>query len=484
MHVFFSGIGGAGIGPLALVAKQAGYEVSGSDANDSSYLKYLARQGITDIHVGQSAEKLAEVHAKKPIDWFVYSSALPKTDPSHPELAYVTENGIRASKRGEFLNEILADKKLKLVAVAGTHGKTTTTAMAIWLFKQLGVPVSYSVGAKISFGDVGHYEPGSEYFVYEADEYDRNFLAFRPYISLITGIDWDHPDIYPSREEYFQAFVGFVSQSERVVVWHDDAGKLQLEPTKNWLILNENDPKINENLKLAGLVNRQDAWLAAKSMHGIVNKPTDVLVGILNKFPGLSRRWEQIAPGIYTDYAHTPGKIRGALQLAHEVIAKNPQVTHLDAPQGAGEQRTEPYRQYGEGAAQSATQRSAESASGVGGSADKSASTVRGLVVVYEGLHNLRQHFIKDELKNLFDDVKQLYIVPSYLAREDPKLPTLSPEALKALLSDQAQAHTSGAALDENLQEKIKQHVSQGDTVLCLSAGGAGSLDEWLRRKF
>lgn len=429
MHVYFAGIGGAGIGPLALVAKQAGYEVSGSDTNDSSYLKYLASQGITDIHVGQSAEKLAEVHARKPIDWFVYSSALPKTDPNHPELAYTTENGIRASKRDEFLNEILADKKLKLVAIAGTHGKTTTTAMVIWLFKQLGVPVSYSVGAKISFGEMGQYAPDSEYFVYEADEYDRNFLAFHPYISLISGIDWDHPDIYPSREEYFQAFKDFVSQSERVVMWRGDAGKLQLEPAKNRLVLNENDPMVNENLTLAGKVNRQDAWLAAKSIHEIVDKPTNTLVAILNKFPGLSRRWEQIAPAIYSDYAHTPGKIRGALQLAHEVAGDN-------------------------------------------------------VVVVYEGLHNLRQHFIKNELKNLFDGVKQLYIVPSYLAREDPNLPTLSPQELKDVLSDKAQTKASAAALDENLQAKIKQHVSQGDTVLCLSAGGAGSLDEWLRHQF
>src|SRR3989344_9681395 len=104
---------------------------------------------------------------------------------------------------------------------------------------------------------------------------------------------------------------------------------------------------------------------------------------------------------------------------------------------------------YGEGAAQSATPQSAKSASRVGGSADKSDSAVRGLVVVYEGLHNLRQHFIKDKLKDIFDDVKKLYIVPSYLAREDPNLPTLSPQDLKAALSEKAQAHTSPAQLNQ-----------------------------------
>ncbi|OVE79470.1 hypothetical protein BVY00_00320 [bacterium G20] len=429
MHVYFSGIGGAGIGPLALIAKQAGYEVSGSDASDSSYLKYLIGQGISDIHVGQTAEKLAEVHARKPIDWFVYSSALPKTDPNHPELVYVKENAIRISKRDEFLNQILTDKRLKLIAVAGTHGKTTTTAMAVWLFKQLGVPVSYSLGAKISYGEMGEYTPGSEYFIYEADEYDHNFLAFHPYMSLITGIDWDHPDVYPSCEEYYKAFKDFIGQSEHAALWQSDVQRLKHTPTDHQMVLSEDDPQINSLLRLPGLVNRRDAWIAANGLWPILNKPAAELAEKLNKFPGLARRWEEISPHIYSDYAHTPGKIRGALQLAHEVASDN-------------------------------------------------------VVVVYEGLHNLRQHFIKDELKDLFDNVKQLYIVPSYLAREDPNLPTLSPADIKNLLSEKAQAKTTAAELDESLQQKIKDHTAKGDTVLCLSAGGAGSLDEWLRQNF
>lgn len=428
MHIYFSGIGGAGIGPLALVARQAGYEVSGSDASDSSYLKYLTSQGITDIHVGQSAEKLAEVHARKPIDWFVYSSALPKTDPNHPELAYVNENGIRSSKRDEFLNQVLTDKKLKLVAIAGTHGKTTTTAMVIWLFKRLKIPVSYSVGAKISFGDMGEFDPKSQLFVYECDEFDRNFLSFHPHTALITGIGWDHPDIYPSRNEYYRAFHDFINQCEKALLWQNDINKLGLSSSNKLLALDDKDPAIN-SIHLAGLVNRQDAWLVAQAVNKFMGRPLDEVIDILNDFPGLSRRWEQIAAGIFSDYAHTPGKIRGALQLAHEVAGDN-------------------------------------------------------VVVVYEGLHNVRQHFIKDELRNLFDNVKRLYIVPSYLAREDPNQPMLSPEDLKALLSEKAQAHTSAAELNGKLKAAIKQHAATGDTVLCLSAGGAGSLDEWLRREF
>src|SRR5688572_33503282 len=91
MHIFFSGIGGAGIGPLALIAKQAGYEVSGSDKQESQYTAALVAQGV-DLHIGQSHEQIKALHAKKPIDWLVYSSAVPKEDPNHPELAFAKEH--------------------------------------------------------------------------------------------------------------------------------------------------------------------------------------------------------------------------------------------------------------------------------------------------------------------------------------------------------------------------------------------------------
>jgi len=137
MHIYFSGIGGAGIGPLAQIAHQAGYQVSGSDKQDSSYIHYLLEHGITNIHIGQSREAIADIHEANPIDWFVYTSALPLENPNAPELIYCSDMSIKASKRDEFLNMFLKDKQLALIAVAGTHGKTTTTAMTTWLFKQL-----------------------------------------------------------------------------------------------------------------------------------------------------------------------------------------------------------------------------------------------------------------------------------------------------------------------------------------------------------
>lgn len=428
MHIYFSGIGGTGIGPLAQVAHEAGYQVSGSDKQDSQYIHYLRNHGITDIHIGQTYEVIASVHEKNPIDWFVYTSALPIEHPDAPELQFCRDHGIKATKRDELLNEILQAKQLKLLAVAGTHGKTTTTAMLVWLLKQIGVPIGYSVGAKLPFGDMGAYEQGAEYFVYEADEFDRNFLAFQPFTALITGVDWDHPDIYPTRDDYEQAFRDFIGQSKNTVIWRSDVTRLQIAPTEILNVLSDEGSQLGQ-LHLPGEVNRRDAWQVVHTVHNLTDRPADELIRHMNRFPGLSRRFEQIVPGLYSDYAHTPPKIRGALQLGHEVAGDN-------------------------------------------------------LVVVYEGLHNTRQHFIRDELTYLFDDVKQLYIVPSYLAREDPDLVLLQPVDLRNGLSKTAQNHTIPSGLDDSLKQAITHHLDAGDLVLCLTAGGGNSLDEWLRREF
>jgi UDP-N-acetylmuramate--alanine ligase len=428
MHVFFSGIGGTGIGPLSLIAHRAGVVVSGSDKQDSNYIHYLQKNGIADIHIGQEYDDIASIHARTPIDWYVYSSAIAKEQADPPELRFCREHGIKTSKRDEYLSKFLEDNNLKLIAIAGTHGKTTTTAMMIWAFKQLGILASYSVGAKLSFGDMGDFVPGSEYFVYECDEYDRNFLAYKPFLSLITGIDWDHPDTYPTRDEYYDAFHAFLNKGKQNILWPEDAKTLGIAPHDHCMVVPPEDGVVDA-ITLPGEVNRRDAALVVHGLHAITGKPLLQLTHVLNTFPGVSRRFEQVAPNIYSDYAHTPPKIKGALQLAHEIAGEN-------------------------------------------------------VIVIYEGLHNTRQHFIKNELKHLFDDVKQLYIVPSYLARENPNLPLLSPADIRNVLSDVAKQHTVPAALDSTLQTTITQHAAAGDTVVCISAGGGGSLDEWLRQMF
>lgn len=435
MYIYFSGIGGTAIGPLAMIAKQAGYDVSGSDKQDSQYIQYLKSHGISDIHIGQDYDQIAAVHAKKPIDWYVYSSAVSIENPDAPELKFCADNGIKTTKRDELYNHIIEEKKLKLVAIAGTHGKTTTTAMLIWLFKQLELPLTYSVGAKISFGDMGDYDQTAEYFVLEADEFDRSFLAFRPHMSLITGVDWDHHEIFPTKQNYQQAFRDFMGQSTQNIVWQSDFARLQLAESKNLQVLDDED-SFMQQINLLGQVNRRDAWQAVNAVHALTAESLASLVAHVNRFPGLNRRFERITDNLYSDYAHTEEKIRGCLQTAREACARS----------------------------------------------DLAHGRPKGLVVVYEPLTDRRQHYIKDAYRDLFAEVKKLYWVPSYKARENPNQAELSPAELIACMDNKDIAEP--AELNTQLHAAIKAHLNAGDLVVCLSGGGGGSLDEWLRREF
>lgn len=431
MHIFFSGIGGTGIGPLALIAKQAGHEVSGSDKQDSQYIQYLKRHGITDIYIGQTAEAIAYTHKQKPIDWYVFSSAVQKENPDHPELQFVAEHNIKHSKRDLLLNHIIKDRGLKLIGVAGTHGKTTTTGMAIYLLKALDIPVSYSVGAKIGFGDMGQYDPRSEYFVLEADEFDRNFLSFTPYMALISGIAYDHHEIYPTEESYRQAFREYIGKSAWKLLWQSDFDRLGYHETDASFVVMDDHAEELTKLTLDGEVNRRNAWAVITAVHNITKQPIDTLIQLMNKFPGVSRRMEPIAKNLYSDYAHTTEKIAGALQIAQEIANKHG----------------------------------------------------RELIVVYEPLTNRRMHHTIDLHKNLFDGVKKLYWVPSYLAREDPNLPVLTPSEIIQHLSSETRANAVPSELNKTLKKAIKWHRRHKGLVLCLSGGGGNSLDEWLRKQ-
>ena len=303
--------------------------------------------------------------------------------------------------------------------------------MAVWLFKQLDIPISYSVGAKISFGDMGQFDPSSEYFVYEGDEFDRNFLAFHPYMALVTGLGWDHREIYPTEEDYDNAFRQFLDQSQRKILWQQDADKLGLQPADSCLILGESDPRIDK-IKLTGLFNRRDAYLVAQAVHEVTEEPLEKLLDLLSNFPGVSRRFEKITDNLYSDYAHTPEKIRGAMNVALET-------TH---------------------------------------------STGQKIIVIYEPLTNRRMHYTRDAHHSVFDGASKIYWVPSYLAREDPSQPVLKPAELIRSLSAQLQSVAESAQLDDKLKSSIKEHLANGDLVLALSGSGGGSLDEWLRQEF
>lgn len=414
MRIYFSGIGGVAIGPLAEMAIGAGHEVCGSDRTAGLMTEALRQAGIT-VSFDQSGEFLHSEHQQSPFDWFVYTAALPA---DHPELVLARQLGIRTSKRDELLAQIIADKQLKLIAVTGTHGKTTTTGMLVWTLQQLGVPVSYLVGSTLSFGPSGRFDPASQFLVYECDEFDRNFLHFSPWLSLITSVDYDHPDTFPTPDDYRAAFRQFGEQSTRVITWREDA---DVFTPANVTVLEQTDPQIT----LAGEHNRRNGTLAARAAMLVreaaaLEIEAEAIITALNTFPGTGRRFEKLADNLYTDYGHHPSEIAATLQLAHELNDR--------------------------------------------------------VVLVYQPHQNIRQHEVRERYTDeIFTNASEIYWLPTYLTREDPNLPVLTPEELtRQLTTDKVHI----ARLDEALWQVIEQQRARGALVLGM---GAGTIDGWLR---
>lgn len=407
MNIFFSGIGGVGLGPLAEIAKAAGYSVAGTDAVDSMMVRELREHDIP-IEISQDDEYLRLSHANRPVDWLVYTSALPA---DHPELIAAEELGIKISKRDELLAHIIAEKNLKLIAVAGTHGKTTTTGMVVWTLKQLGVPVSYSIGTTINFGPSGHYDPDSQYFVYECDEFDRNFLHFSPSLSLITSVGYDHTDTYPEKADYLAAFSQFLHQSEHSIGWQHDFKMLPELPTDRLWQLQDSELA---DIKLAGEHNRRNATLVVKALEYLGLK-SDLTA--INQFPGTNRRFEKLADNLYSDYGHHPTEIAVTLQMARE-LSDN-------------------------------------------------------VVLVYQPHQNIRQYEIKALYRNTFKDAGKVYWLPTYLSREDPDLAVLTPQELTADIVNHEDIVLSD--LNDELWTLLELHRESGDLVLCMGAGSIDS---------
>ena len=294
MKIYISGISGTGMGPLALMARAAGIQVFGSDLSRGAIYDELERAGI-QVSIGEQDGEFLKEKLAEGVDWFVYTSALPET---HAELVLARAAGIKCTKRDELTAFLVEKLGLKMVAVAGTHGKTTTTAMIVFAALRLGLPVSYVVGTTLGFATSGAYHEGDRFFIYEADEYDRNFLKFRPWLAVLTAVSYDHPDIYPTREDYAAAFSQFVKQSEMMI----------------------KDPEVSEGeFKLAGEVRRCDAALAASAILKMAPEVSkEEIVRVLNEFPGVGRRFERLSDGIYTDYAHHPEEISATVEIARD----------------------------------------------------------------------------------------------------------------------------------------------------------------------
>ena len=198
MH--FIGIGGTGLSAIARVLLESGYTVSGSDRSLSPMAKSLQAEGAR-IYIGHEA---ANVEGAQVV---VRSSAVPD---DNVEVLAALQKGIPVMKRSEFLSSLMDNHFV--LAVAGTHGKTTTTAMIAWMLTCLGQQPSFIVGSVLNNLKTNARAGNGRAFVIEADEYDRMFLGLKPNLAVVTNIEHDHPDCYPTPEDFFQAFSLFASQ--------------------------------------------------------------------------------------------------------------------------------------------------------------------------------------------------------------------------------------------------------------------------------
>ncbi|MDO4870499.1 MAG: Mur ligase domain-containing protein [Candidatus Saccharibacteria bacterium] len=415
MRIYFSGIGGSALAPLAELSLDAGYNVVGSDQQVNQNTDHLRERGVNSS-TDQSGDFLRYCHQQQAIDWMIYTSALPN---NHPELETARQLGIQTTKRDQFIPWFIQQHQFKLIAVAGAHGKTSTTTMLIWLMRELGIPISYLVGSTLPFAESGKFDPASRYFIYECDEYDRNFLHYQPDFSLIPAVDYDHIDIYPTLTDYQTAFVQFFSQSKKVFMWQKD-----LFPTAEKLTNLHFASKINPDLTILGQHNRANAQLILDLLPHLtdLNINQQQAIEILNHAPRAGRRFEVLEPhNLVSDYAHHPAEISATLELAREY-----------ADQQSFEQ----------------------------------------IIAVYEPHQNDRQCQFRDDYPNAFKQADQIYWLPTYVARDHHEN-ILSPTELVANIPQ-----ASPADFNDKLINSLKQHLRQNHLVVLMTAG---KLDSFVR---
>ena len=444
--IYFIGINGIGMSGLAKIMKCKGYDVKGADIAKNYVTEELLSMGIT-VYDEHNEENV------KDVDFVVASTAIKETN---PEYSYAKNNDIKILKRGELLANLLNNETG--VAIAGTHGKTTTSSMlsAVMLSKDPTIVVG-GILPEIK----SNAKPGkSEYFIAEADESDNSFLYMKPKYCVITNIDADHLDVHGTIENIKKSFIHFISRTEREAIVCTDCENVRdvikdlpndnnivtysiKDETANISARNiriENAKTIFEvyiNQKLAG-----EFSLNIPGDHNIQNSlpviymalkfgvSKEEIQGALNKFKGSKRRYDvlfdqNIENGygnktkkvrIIDDYAHHPTEIKATLKAIKGI--------------------------------------------------DKSR-----LVVIFQPHRYSRVHFLLDEFKDAFKDVDKVILLPIYAAGEKNEF-DISSEILKEHIE-----HNNVEVMTE--WKDVKHYVSKvkkDSTYIFMGAGDISTL--------
>ena len=347
-HVHFIGIGGAGMSGLAEILLARGIRVSGSDHTASVKTTELEKLGAT-IFIGEDASNLSG-----DVDLVVFTSAIDRAE--NVEFNEAKNRGLRLLRRAEFLGELTHD--LKTIAVAGTHGKTTTTAMIAAVLIEAKLDPTVVVGGSIhELGGKNARRGKGQLAVVEADEYDRSFLALTPYIAVLTSLEAEHLDIYKDLEDLRSAFTEFANRSDShgaqsamhgsqgfAIVCLDEQHVRELTPRLEKRIVTYSTRAPEAKYRATDIVmtatrTRAVLWRGAEIMgllelnvpgeHNVRNALAAIAVGevlaipfeitkrALKKFVGAERRFQiKGEPNgilVIDDYAHHPTEIRATL---------------------------------------------------------------------------------------------------------------------------------------------------------------------------
>ncbi|MDO8569751.1 MAG: UDP-N-acetylmuramate--L-alanine ligase [bacterium] len=418
--VYFIGIGGSGMSSIAHMMIVQGKKVIGSDKESSINTQELERRG-THIFYEQNADNIS-----KNIELVVYTVAI---STNHPELMKAKELSIPTLSYPQMLG--LVSGGMIVVAVAGTHGKTTTTAMLAHILSETYINPTAIVGSVAINQKINFVEGGGKYLLVEADEYRKSFLNLNPKYLIITNIDEDHLDFYKDLEDIQNAFKDLVVKIPKDGFLVCDSNQPHLKP-----ILEDIQCKVvkyeplSEEIKLLapGHHNRQNAGaaLALASIFGLSRK---VILKKLKTFSGVRRRFEykgKTVQGalIYDDYAHNPQKISAALQGVKEVYP-NKKIFAIFQPH------------------------------------------------LFSRTKALLQSF-----GNSFKDADRVFLVPIYAAREEFD-PSISSEILaREIIKNGVLAEAYPSI--ETIKIKLNQTITKDTVVVILGAGDITKLSETL----
>ncbi len=352
-YAHFIGVGGAGMSGIALVLHEQGVAVTGSDLKDSRYVRALREAGV-EVHVGHDSANLGDPEV------VVVSSAIPETN---PELAEARRRGIPVWQRARMLAHLAGGRRT--IAVAGTHGKTTTSSMIATMLHGMGAEPTFLIGGEVcGFGTNAGCGDGPDYVV-EADESDGSFLHLEPFVSLVTNVEADHLDHYgtfEAVEETFQRFFERTVEGGTAVVCADDACAMEIARRAGAPIVSYGFDATAE-VRASGLrregaghafeVTLPDgatiaARVAIPGEHNVSNATAALAVAwalgrdvgqaarALEGFVGVKRRFDPVGcvdeVRVVDDYAHHPTEVRATLAAARGSVGEGARIWAIFQP--------------------------------------------------------------------------------------------------------------------------------------------------------